>query len=520
MTELRSGENRPWPEARATVYVAGARVAALLLGADGRAVDATPWADAARPSVRGVVHLPGEVEGVTADLTAVDAGVARVVVVATGFAGPPTAQLLTSDGAVAFTVTPAGLSSETALVMVEVYRRDGAWKVRALAQGYAGGLGALAAAYGTTAPAVPTPPPPPSSPTAPAAAPAAAPPTVDDPVRHIGMILDDASRTTASFESSAAYAQRRLEADLEHLVGDPSLRMGPAADAARAEAQQRHDELVGQAAERHRADLAQLTDELRRLDQVLPGSLASWGAPAWTRPPLHEAPWAFRLGEIALRSAPDFRLPMVRHVPLAPPVWIETDTGGEVTAARMMAAITTRMMVALPRAPRVSVVDVGDRARLGHLPASTPPATDAAEAARLLDEHLEHLRILSMARQSGAVDDLPPEHRPGRLLLLPDFPGALDESSVNAVHQLVTHGAELGVSVVISGRRPESLGIAVLDFLHEACLRIPSEPGGDLVDAYGGVGWIFHPDLGPDDPRTAQVVNEAVTRRVADRDRP
>ncbi|WP_148611938.1 TerD family protein [Nocardioides rubriscoriae] len=511
MTELRSGENRPWPDARVTAYVAGAQVGALLLGPDGRALSTAAWVDAATPARGAVAHVAGSVQGVTALLADVDPAVARVLVVATGFDGAPTAQVLTSDGAVAFTVTPAALSTETALVMVEVYRRDGAWKVRALAQGYAGGLAALAAAYGAATPT--------SAPAS--AAPAAPSPVLDDPVRQIGMILDDASRTTASFESSQAFAEQRLERDLEQLVGDPSLRVGPAAEAARAAAQQRRDQLVVEARARHRTDLAQLGDELATLARVLPPSLAPWTAPGWQvpRPDAAPAAWAVRLGELALPSAPDFRLPMVRTLPLAPALWIETEDGGEVVAARMMAALTTRLVVGLPRAPRLAVVDVGDRAMLGHLPTSEPPATDPGEASRVLQEHVEHLRMVAMARRSQALDDLPPQHRPGRVLLVPDFPGGLDDSSVAAVHQLVAHGADCGVNVVLSGRRPESLGIAVLDLVHDLCLRVPTAPGGDLVDSYGGVSWVFHPDLGPDDPFVAERVQDAVTRRVTERDR-
>ncbi|WP_134766745.1 TerD family protein [Nocardioides sp. 1609] len=530
-TALRSGENRPWPDARVTAYVAGARVSALLLGADGRALDAAAWVDDAAPSRGGVEHLGGTVEGVTVHLPDVDATVARVVVVATGFGPPPTAQLLTTDGAVAFTVTPERLSVETALVMAEVYRREGAWKVRALAQGYAGGPGALAAAYDAPAPASPAtppapPPPPPPAPTQPvqpAQAAQAAPMVVDDPVRRIGMILDDASRTTASFESSEAFAEQRLERDLEHIVGDPSMRMGPRGDAARAEAQRRRDQLVAEARARHHADLAQLTGELADLARVLPASLAPWSAPAWhpddpgARP---EPAWAFRLGELALESAPDFRLPMVRVLPLAPPVWIELEDGGEVVAGRMMAALTTRILLALPRAPRVSVVDVGGRAGLGHLPTDQPPATDPGSAARVLQQHVEHVNLVLLARRSGGLGDLAPEHRPGRLVLLPDFPNGLDDASVTAVHQLVLHGAEAGLSVVLSGRRPESLGIAVLDLLHDSCLRVPTAPGGDLVDAFGGVTWVFHPDLGPDDPFVDDRVQATVRRRIAERDLP
>ena len=101
---------------------------------------------------------------------------------------------------------------------------------------------------------------------------------------------------------------------------------------------------------------------------------------------------------------------------------------------------------------------------------------------------------------------------------MPDFPGALDDSSVGALHHLVLHGAEVGLSVVLSGRRPESLGIAVLDHTYDACLRVPTAPGGDLVDSYGGVSWVFHPDLGPLDPHVAHQVQTQVGRRAAQRD--
>ncbi|MBF6476276.1 MULTISPECIES: TerD family protein [Nocardia] len=63
-----------------------------------------------------------------------------------------------------------GATSETAVVLGELYRRDGGWKFRAVGQGYASGLAALATDYGIAvddAPAPPheyTPPPPPPAP--------------------------------------------------------------------------------------------------------------------------------------------------------------------------------------------------------------------------------------------------------------------------------------------------------------------------------------------------------------------
>ncbi|MEY6569724.1 TerD family protein, partial [Streptomyces sp. PGLac3x] len=45
------------------------------------------------------------------------------------------------EEAAAFAVT--GLAEETAVIAVELYRRNGAWKIRAVGQGYQGGLPAL-----------------------------------------------------------------------------------------------------------------------------------------------------------------------------------------------------------------------------------------------------------------------------------------------------------------------------------------------------------------------------------------
>ncbi|MFF9101040.1 TerD family protein [Streptomyces rubrogriseus] len=89
-----------------------------------------------------------------------------------------------------------GAGVETAFVLGEFYRRQGAWKFRAVGQGYDSGLEGLATDYGISvdepqhappppaqpaptappAPAATTPPPPPAPPAPPVARPAAAPP--------------------------------------------------------------------------------------------------------------------------------------------------------------------------------------------------------------------------------------------------------------------------------------------------------------------------------------------------------
>ena len=65
---------------------------------------------------------------------------------------------------------PTGDATEAALILGELYLRNGQWKFRAVAQGFNGGLGPLAENYGVVidapapAPAAPPPPPPPASP--------------------------------------------------------------------------------------------------------------------------------------------------------------------------------------------------------------------------------------------------------------------------------------------------------------------------------------------------------------------
>ncbi|EFL31295.1 LOW QUALITY PROTEIN: transport associated protein, partial [Streptomyces viridochromogenes DSM 40736] len=125
----------------------------------------------------------------------------------------PTATVRNADdNSVLATFTPPQLGAETALVIVEIYRRNGQWKARAVGQGYANGLAGIATDFGVTveepaAPAQPvppaqpvTPPPPPAQP--PTAAPAphvsavAAPDTPPPPALGAGKINLDKGRVS------------------------------------------------------------------------------------------------------------------------------------------------------------------------------------------------------------------------------------------------------------------------------------------------------------------------------------
>ena len=119
----------------------------------------------------------GAADTITVDTGAVPADVQKIVVTASldgsgaTFAGTePTATVrdAATQGVIA-TFTPPQLGAETALVVVEVYRRGDAWKVRAVGQGYANGLGGIATDFGVNV----------EEPAAPAAAPAPGARTAD-----------------------------------------------------------------------------------------------------------------------------------------------------------------------------------------------------------------------------------------------------------------------------------------------------------------------------------------------------
>ncbi|MFJ8546823.1 TerD family protein [Streptomyces sp. NPDC093586] len=163
--ELVRGQNHPLPQARLEIRVsAGAPlVTAATLGDENGTVHGVEWV--AHP---GAPALPGlEVSRQAAadhrlavDLDAVPDAVHRVSVLlalaSADGAGPsrfgavaaPFVAVTGLDGTEVANYTLTGLEAETAVVALELYRRQGAWKVRAVGQGYAGGLAELFADQG------------------------------------------------------------------------------------------------------------------------------------------------------------------------------------------------------------------------------------------------------------------------------------------------------------------------------------------------------------------------------------
>lgn len=132
------------------------------------------------------------------DLARVEPAVDRIVLAASADGGTfgrvPDLYIEVRDAAQNTTVArfdSTGATVETAFVLGEFYRRQGAWKFRAVGQGYDSGLGGLATDFGITvdepqqsAPAATMPPPsgPPVNLPPPSGAPVNLPPPVQPPV--------------------------------------------------------------------------------------------------------------------------------------------------------------------------------------------------------------------------------------------------------------------------------------------------------------------------------------------------
>ncbi|MGW4243334.1 AIM24 family protein [Nocardia sp. NPDC004722] len=173
MTALARGENRPAPADRLTVTVTcsvAVDVSALLLGANGRVRSDGDFVFFNQPVAPGVVYRHGRGAGdmVEVRTSALPAEVDKVAITASlDGSGPATfagvGSLVATIGSDAGTLTfPMDrLSTEAAVVCVEIYRRGDGWKVRAVGQGYDDGLAGLAAAFGVNIDDEPEPAPPP-----------------------------------------------------------------------------------------------------------------------------------------------------------------------------------------------------------------------------------------------------------------------------------------------------------------------------------------------------------------------
>ncbi|MEV7934960.1 TerD family protein [Kitasatospora sp. NPDC088264] len=218
---LPKGANAPLPGAHCLVTVAASGVpfdvSAVLLGSDGKVRGDHDLVFYNHRSQDGVT-VTGRT--VTADLRHVPASVERIAVVTSIDVGHPAARFDAGGtpradvecGSTRLKFVPPPMDGgETVAVLVELYRRQGEWKVRAVGQGWASGLAGLAADFGIVV-------------DDPAPAPASPPPVplgkvtlVKGGQATISMRKDDPSPVvTASLEWNGGSAnRRRAGADLD-----------------------------------------------------------------------------------------------------------------------------------------------------------------------------------------------------------------------------------------------------------------------------------------------------------------
>ncbi|MGW4034655.1 TerD family protein [Streptomyces sp. NPDC004838] len=222
MTAMTPGSNIPLSSARVAVDVAAPvrlDVSGLLLTADGKVRSDDDFIFYNQPTGPGVSYRSGggaAPDAIVVDTAALPPGIEKIVVTASPDAAgqtfqgiEPTATIRNADdGSAMATFTPPRLGGETALVVVEIYLRNGAWKARAVGQGYANGLAGIATDFGVSveepaaAPAAPVAPPAPPAPVAPvdprvaAPAPPAAPPAPPAPAPGTGKVNLDKGRVS------------------------------------------------------------------------------------------------------------------------------------------------------------------------------------------------------------------------------------------------------------------------------------------------------------------------------------
>ncbi|MFI9824713.1 TerD family protein [Streptomyces sp. NPDC052013] len=159
--ELVRGQNHPLSQSRLEIRISAGTpiVAAAALGDEAGRIHGVEWvAHPGAPTQPGleVSRQAAADHRLAVDLDAMTDAVHRVSVLLAlpapgGGPGPvrfgsvaaPFVAVTGLDGTEVASYTITGLEAESAVVALELYRRQGAWKVRAVGQGYAGGLADL-----------------------------------------------------------------------------------------------------------------------------------------------------------------------------------------------------------------------------------------------------------------------------------------------------------------------------------------------------------------------------------------
>ncbi|MER8031322.1 TerD family protein [Streptomyces bauhiniae] len=555
--ELVRGQNHPLPRTRLEILISAevpVLVAAALGDEGGRVHGGHRIAHPGAPVLPGieVPRAPAAGHRLSADLAKLPDAVHRVTVLLAlpgsaarfGAIAAPRATVTDADGTEIVRFTLTGLDAESAVVALELYRRQGGWRVRAVGQGYAAGLTALLADLGLTearevAEAM-------HEAGRPAAVPSEARPSQGGPVdyAHPGRrasqqpqpvagdaagwsmeerlynqvwgMFEGLARSTAALRSAADFAAARLDRELDEALADPRARIGGAGDAARRAAQAKHDELMDRARAAHDRDLAQLSAEAEVVEPALPPAYARWDSPVWQghRMPA-EPPQAVRLGDLHLPESASLRIPLLVRLPLERGLWVDSGaTPADFNdsaerrrpALEVAVALAVRLLAVHPVGEfSVEVIDaagtgagpLGPLTRSGAL--TGPPARGTAGVTQALESLTRRVDLVRMAIGGSATEALPDGFDTARrLLIVNDFPQGFDDRALIRLRFLADEGPAAGVHLLLVAARADAGEYGpLLDPLWRSLMRLTPSPDSHFADPWVGHAWTFEPSLPP-----------------------
>jgi len=505
----------------------GGDVCALLLGANGKVGVEKDFVFYNQPRTSGAALSESDV---LLDLAALPDRTERIICAisieahqpALGSGTPPHGSVADGTDDPRFEFTASGLTTERAVVMFEIYRRQGFWKLRAVGQGFDGGLGALATAHGIEIDGSDLITPPTrlsdgQTTDAPVSQGTSQflPPGTSDAERQLQVltsIFEDAARSAAGYRSAIAFAEQRRERERSVFFEDPRLR--EMASPGWSDADERHADLVIRATSDHRRDVDVLAQELRELGPKLPAALSPWAAPVWRSGRFGRSA-GVRVGELSLPEAPDLQIPLALGLPLRRPVWLRNgpseatslaakgfSADGSAGGVGMALALIIRLLAA-DESLRLHLCDPGAvlTGALGVLATPTggvlgaPLSVTAEQRSQALRMMAERVDLLEMARSAGAEDALAQVHNPA-LLVLTDVPIDFEAEDHHLLRYLAEHAGGSAVQIVLLGD-PEP-GPS-LELARRSLLLEPDGSGG-ISDGWVGLPWTFAADYGPADP--------------------
>lgn len=478
---LVAGQNTPLPQHIVRCLLPGARSAALLLDDRSHAPNAAWFLIEGSTDVAGVQVSASGTLDIRVDDLPVDVHKVLCIALDAPTHKPIACVLQTGAEDFAFTIDRADL--HPALICFEVYRRGSDWKIRAVGQGYSGGVAELLRAQHSSAllttPRVaaeqpPTPPPPPLGDT--------------DPLQRISMIHEDAARITAALLSAKSFADTRLDAEMSAALANPGTRNSPQAQQDIAIAHRRHEDLTARAALDYDRDAAHLTAELTDLDPQLPAALAPWSSTAW-RSRVTAAANGIRVGSVTRSDVGPLQIPVCLPAPLHRPLWLDTDTGAQASAP-VLGALVLRLLAAA-RGTTMEVFDAGGSLDflwdllVAHMP--RPAVTTSADLVGRLQQLVHDVDLDGLRH---IADDSPAA---ARVVVITDFGYATTERAAELTAMLLNKSDNAALSVIFTGdpdwarAGPTPLQRAIA----QGSVHIPVDSAAVQLDRWTQTPWQF-----------------------------